>query len=74
LSIHYLTVFGLPGSDILTEEWEKRELEQELRKRGYHRSDQLSLPQAERGPQQEELDLDEPRKVREKRLDEDEFV
>jgi hypothetical protein len=30
LAIHYISVFGLPGTDILTQEWEKRELEKEM--------------------------------------------
>jgi len=35
LSIHYLTVFGLPGRDkILSEEWEEREIQKEMHKLG----------------------------------------
>ncbi len=32
LAFHYLSVFGIPGSDILTRDWENRELGKELRK------------------------------------------
>ena len=72
LAIHYLTVFGFPGTGILSEEWEKHELEQELNKRGYYRR-QRSLPPAAE-PGEDDLDLEQPQKIREKRQDEDEFV
>ncbi|MBK8563815.1 MAG: 2TM domain-containing protein [Saprospiraceae bacterium] len=32
LAFHYVGVFGIPGFDILSKEWEERELEKELRK------------------------------------------
>ncbi len=32
LAIHYFSIFGLPGTDILTKEWEQRETEKEMRK------------------------------------------
>ncbi len=32
LAFHYVSVFGIPGFDILSKEWEERELEKELRK------------------------------------------
>lgn len=75
LAIHYLVVFGFPGTGILTEEWEKRELEQELYRRGYFRDQGRALP-PEESPRDEGLDLNEPRRVKEKqkRLDEDELV
>ncbi len=54
LAIHYIAVFGIPGTDILTHEWEKRELEKEMfnlrRKR-----QMLGQNQDEEG-----LDLNEP--------------
>ncbi|MBK9014910.1 MAG: 2TM domain-containing protein [Saprospiraceae bacterium] len=31
LAFHYVDVFGIPGFDILSKEWEERQLEQELR-------------------------------------------
>jgi len=34
LFIHYFSIFGLPGTDILTKEWEDRELEKEMKKLG----------------------------------------
>ncbi|MCC6726020.1 MAG: 2TM domain-containing protein [Saprospiraceae bacterium] len=32
LAFHYVGVFGIPGFDILSKEWEERELEKELRR------------------------------------------
>ena len=34
LFIHYFSIFGLPGTDILTKEWEDRELEKEMQRLG----------------------------------------
>lgn len=74
LTIHYLTVFGFPGTDILTEDWEARELDREMRRRGYHSPDD-SLPQKEESGE-EKLDLDQPPSLRErqKRWEDDEIV
>lgn len=73
LGIHYLTVFGFPGTDILTEEWEKRELDKELYKRGY--DSRKALP-SESSEYPDELDLSEPRKVKERKQswEEDDIV
>ncbi len=30
IALHYLVTFGVPGSDILSQEWEQRELEKEM--------------------------------------------
>jgi hypothetical protein len=73
LSIHYLSVFGIPGTDILTKEWEKREMEQELRKRGYSQSDRPALP-PESQAGEKDLDLNAPEKMKEKRWEEDDIV
>lgn len=50
LIIHYLTIFGFPGSGALTPEWEEKQLEKEIRelrrKAGYTShtsSDELEL-------------------------------
>jgi len=61
--IHYFSVFGLPGTDILTDEWEEKELEKELSK---IRRNQSALPPE----QEEEFPLDEyeaPKKEKVKR-------
>jgi hypothetical protein len=34
LAFHYISVFGFPGSGILSKEWEDKELEREIRRSG----------------------------------------
>ncbi|MCB0663288.1 MAG: 2TM domain-containing protein [Saprospiraceae bacterium] len=34
LAFHYVSVFGFPGSGILSREWEERELEREMKRTG----------------------------------------
>ncbi|MEZ4948771.1 MAG: 2TM domain-containing protein [Saprospiraceae bacterium] len=34
LAFHYISVFGFPGSGILSKDWEDEEMEKELRKNG----------------------------------------
>lgn len=58
LAIHYLSVFGFPGSGILSKEWEEREIQRELDRMG---SDQPSLKSGEE-PSREKLDLRQIRK------------
>lgn len=71
LAFHYINVFGLPGGK-LTDEWEDRETEKELRKleKRYGRS--MPEPPAEKLDLDEHLDL----RQREKKADyrEDDFV
>ena len=74
LMIHYFATFGLPGTKILTEEWEQEELAKEIqrlkRERGYQEPEdtQGEIPSEE----QEELKLKDLKKVKrkEKRWDE----
>ncbi|MEM1322844.1 MAG: 2TM domain-containing protein [Bacteroidota bacterium] len=42
LAIHYFGTFGLPGTDILTKEWEERETEKEMR-RLYEQNPELGI-------------------------------
>ncbi len=73
LAIHYLTVFGLPGTDILTQEWESRQLEQELYRLRREKGEGGELDQ-DRG---EALDLNAPIRKKVPRYedpDEEEFV
>lgn len=71
LAIHYLVIFGFPGSGILSREWEEKEMQKELRQRGLAQRSHQELP----APDEEEfLDLDQPQKVRQKQWDEDEIV
>jgi len=61
LAFHYVEVFGVPGFDILSREWEDRELDRELRK--IKDEEQLQKPKRI-GAQtdQEKLNLKELRK------------
>ena len=80
LAIHYFSVFGFPGTGILSKEWEDREMEKELRRVGYDPDAELLYEdnQEEEVPQEEledELDLREIRQERQRRgLSEDDFV
>ena len=75
VSIQYLVTFGFPGSGALSQEWEEREFQKELFKRGYAPEEHLKLPNGETEEAQEErLDLKEPVKVKEKIWDENELV
>ena len=51
LIIHYILVFGLPGTEIMGKDWEERELEKEI-----------SRLKNERSEEEERLDLKELRK------------
>lgn len=60
LAFHYVKVFGIPGSNILSPEWEEEELRKELEKMNGGRPPQLEEPkEREEG---EKLDLKELRK------------
>ncbi len=73
LSIHYFSVFGLPGTDLLTKEWEDRELEREMRRLGYDPNQAPLYEEEER--EEEELDLREIQRERqEKGLRDEDFV
>jgi 2TM domain len=67
LAFHYVGVFGIPGFDILSKEWEEREVERELR-----RGNQRQNPIEPEKPKtiEKELELKELRK----NYDESEFV
>lgn len=58
LMIHYFSVFGFPGTDIMTEEWEAREMEKELAKFGRKEIQQLPAEQ------EEDFSLNSPKKER----------
>lgn len=76
LLIHYFVVFGLPGTNILTEGWEEREMEKELwrlRRREPSETDP-ALPDPDAGEAPEELELPDPKKIREKRWDREDLV
>jgi hypothetical protein len=73
LLIHYFTIFGVPGTEILTEGWEERELEKEvraiLRKEGMFSETEGELPAPPEG-----LELPDMEKATEKRLSDSDFV
>ena len=73
LGIHYLSVFGLPGTDILSKEWEEKQMEEELSRLKYQ--DLEGPPPALQAPEEgeeEQLDLKELEKRKEKKGDWDE--
>ncbi len=63
LLIHYFSVFGLPGTNILTQEWEEEEIERELwRMRGRtplpdatQEADELELKEMQRDWKEQDL-------------------
>lgn len=79
LLIHYFSIFGLPGVQALTPEWEEKELHREMERlrRQQHLEKDSSPPKLE-GPREPGLDLPEldklPEKDKQKRWDEDELV
>jgi glucan phosphoethanolaminetransferase (alkaline phosphatase superfamily) len=69
LAFHYVDVFGIPGFDILSKEWEDKALDRELRKMKETES-KPSLQAPAKPGKQEELELKELRK----NYDDSEFV
>lgn len=72
LLIHYFVVFGIPGTDILTDGWEEREMEKELyRMRRKYEAPASALPPAD----EEELpDLKEWKKEKRELFDDEDLV
>jgi hypothetical protein len=68
LAFHYVDVFGIPGFDILSREWEDRELDKELRRNGG--GEPIKTTRPGQPAEKEELELKELRK----NYDESEFV
>lgn len=72
LFIHYFSVFGLPGTNILTKEWEDEELEKEMQKM------RQKIRHYSKEEQEEKLDLrefeQEKVKSRQKNWDDSEIV
>jgi hypothetical protein len=68
LIIHYFSVFGLPGTDIMTRDWEEREIEREARRiRGYSKP----MPDLE---EDDDLELKELRRVKDERWADEDLV
>lgn len=76
--IHYFTVFGLPGTNILTPEWEEQELQKEMRQllkekqKSQATTKSLNAPKSE--PLPDELDLNQPEKLKNPDWNEKDFV
>ncbi|MEZ5041088.1 MAG: 2TM domain-containing protein [Saprospiraceae bacterium] len=64
LLIHYFSVFGLPGTDILTQKWEEQEMEKELQRL---RKNEVETPE-------EKLDLKEVQKIKREDWSEEDLV
>lgn len=74
LAFHFIGVFGLPGTKILTSEWEEREIEKEMDKLNrYDRPAKKYKKEEEDIIPDEELELKEFKKLR-KEWDDSDFV
>jgi hypothetical protein len=71
LLIHFLVTFGIPGTNILTDGWEEREMEKEMWRMERKYGSPAALPPAE---EVELPDLKEREKQKRKLLDEEDFV
>lgn len=71
LLIHYFSVFGLPFTGALTEEWEKNELEKELERARREYGD-YSLPAPE--DREDKMELKELRKEKQPNWDKEDLV
>ena len=61
LAFHYVDVFGIPGFDILSKEWEDREIERELRD-SYQEREPKNMPDTPSNQKDKSLELKELRK------------
>ena len=75
LAIHYIATFGIPGVNILSADWEQRQLAKEMSKLKYgqpeKREDYLDLTDPD--PEEEQFELEDPI-IQQKKWDENEFV
>ncbi len=75
LAIHYVTVFGIPGTRVLTDEWEEEELDKEIRKlKRIHGKKMIKKNLLNSGLDDDELDLRELDKQAEELFDEEDLV
>lgn len=66
LLIHYFTIFGLPGSRALSEEWEEEEMASEMAHLRWLQQRKLNPPAEEDNPEEQGLDLKELQKEKAK--------
>ena len=73
LTIMYVAIFGLPGSGVLSQDWEAEEMEKEMY--NLYRREGLSLPPPEDLSEEEQLELKELERLKRKwEHREDDFV
>ncbi|GIV31368.1 MAG: hypothetical protein KatS3mg029_0719 [Saprospiraceae bacterium] len=70
LAFHYVEVFGIPGFNILTKEWEQEQLQKELTQMHYERHNQRKQLREPEQLGEEELELP----ALQKKYDDSEFV
>jgi hypothetical protein len=75
LAIHYVTVFGIPGTRVLTDDWEEEELDKEIRKlKRIYGKKMLKKNLLNSGLDDDGLDLRELDKQAEELFDEEDLV
>jgi hypothetical protein len=72
LGILYLSIFGVPGTGILSSEWEETELEKEMYR--LYRKQRDALPPAEELSEEDRLELKELERLKRKWEGEDDYV
>ena len=72
LGILYITAFGLPGSGMLSEDWQEEEIEKEMVR--IYRNKKRALPPLEEWTEEEKLELKELERLEEKWDWDDEYV
>lgn len=70
--ILYVSIFGLPGSGVLSSDWEEREIEKEVY--NLYRQNRNRIPPADELTQEERLELKELERLKKKWEDGDDFV
>lgn len=72
LGIMYFSIFGIPGTNVLTEEWEDAELNREMN-RLYHQQG-IQLPPDTELSEEDQLELKELDRLKQKWEDRNDFV
>ena len=75
LAIHYIVIFGIPGTDILSDEWEEEELDKEIeRLKRIQGKKLLKQKLLESGVEEEDLELRELKRQTGEIFDEEDLV
>ena len=72
LGIMYLSIFGVPGSNLLSQEWEEEELAREINRQ--YRKQKLNLPTDPDLSEEDHLELRELERLKRKWEDPEDFV